>query len=234
MNRFIVFILLLMALFTNSWVSGGGVGASSECRGAECLVSASSSVGSIFIALASLFFVLFYPRQEIKTDEESVVGIWRRHGAFLLDFSLILLVLSPFTALPLLIAEANYTGSFQWAFIREFGRDTDSIYLLPAVVINFAILFYYFYYHLREKKPTLGQYVLSYRVIDDEESTNKKPWYALRVLYSFLGLCVWPISVILALFKPKKSFWWDGCTNTKVIRVVATNTLLKAIPKDDS
>lgn len=233
MNRFIVLILILIALFANSWVSGGGVGASSECRGTECLVSASSSIGSICIALALLFFVLFYPRQETKTDEENVVGVWRRFGAFLLDFSLILLVLSPFTALPLLIAEANYTGSFQWAFVREFGRDTDYIYLLPAVVIDFAILFYYFYYHLREKKPTLGQYVLNYRVIGDEEST-KKSWYALRVLYSFLGLCVWPISVILALFKPKKSFWWDGCTNTEVIRVVAANTPLKVMPKDDA
>ena len=46
--------------------------------------------------------------------------MWRRFGAFLLDFTTIMMVAVPIGAMPMLVAEYYYTGSFEWSFEREF------------------------------------------------------------------------------------------------------------------
>jgi hypothetical protein len=91
------------------------------------------------------------------------------------------------------------------------------LYVLPAAFGVFLLLFFYFYLHLRVNRQTAGQYVLGYRVTAAEGTA--KPNYGTRVVLSFMGLCMWPISLILALRKPSKAFWWDSATNSRVVRV---------------
>ena len=162
--------------------------------------------------------------QDLKTvsDNENIVGLWRRFGAFFLDFMAVLVVISPFMAIPTLLVEANITGNFQWAFERDFARPTDTQYILPSVISVFLVMYLYFYFYAKYNKQTLGQYVLNYKIIPiDEESMI--PQYGLRVFFSYIGLCTWPVSVFLALRKNNKACWWDTTTNTKVIRVIAVN-----------
>lgn len=217
MSRLAVFTVVLVSLALSSWAAGGSVGASSACENARCAVNASSSLISILISVALTVFVLIYPQRTSAPHETSVVGVWRRFGAFFLDFASVVMVVSALGAVPLLIAEASFTGVFQWSFERDFARPTDTVYVLPAVFGGFLLLFLYFYLHPRVNRQTLGQYVLGYRVM--EVSTAAKPRYGVRVLLAFVGLCMWPISVILALRTPRKAFWWDSATNSRVVRV---------------
>jgi hypothetical protein len=118
--------------------------------------------------------------------------------------------------MPLLIAEGHFTREFHWAFERRFTRPTDGVFLLPGAFSGFLLLLVYFYWHPRAGRQTVGQYVLSYRVLAAEAA---KPKYGLRALLAFIGLCIWPVSLVLALLTPGKVFWWDKATNSRVVRV---------------
>jgi RDD family len=218
MQRRTVFLVLVGAFLLSSWTSGGGIGVSSVCENTECLVAASASALSVVIAVGLALFVVLYPQTQAVFDFSRAVGIWRRFGAFVLDFALVLMVVSPLAALPILIAEGGYSGTFEWSFQRDFVRPTDGAYLMSGVVAGVLALFYYFYQHVRVGRPTVGQYVLGYRVIK-AIGGDREPRYAMSVLTSFIGLCVWPVSVVLALCHPQKAFWWDSATGTAVVRV---------------
>jgi hypothetical protein len=217
MNRFAVFAVVLGSVVLSSWAADGSVGASSNCENARCVVSASSSPISILLSVALVLFVVTYPQRTSASDETRVVGVWRRFGAFFLDFASVVMVVSSLGAVPVLVAEAGFTGAFQWTFERDFARPTDTAYVLPAALGAFLLLFLYFYLHARVNRQTIGQYVLGYRV--SVASAAAKPRHGVRVLLAFVGLCMWPISVILALMTLRKAFWWDLATNSRVVRV---------------
>jgi RDD family len=217
MNRYQVLAVLVLAFIAMNWASTGQIGATSECHNGHCVVSAASSWVAIVVALGmGIFLALYRPRTQ-ALDPSRVVGVWRRFGAFFVDFTSVVMIVSPLAALPVLVAEANYTATFKWSFMRDYSRPTDAPYILSAVLVMFGALFSYFYLHARYGRPTVGPYVLGYRVT---HATGAAPSYARRIVLSFVGLCMWPVSVILALRKPQKSFWWDTATNTMVTRVV--------------
>ena len=218
MSPRLVFIVVVSTYLASAWASGGSVGANSECVNSDCLVAASSSPVSVLIVLALAVFVVKYRQRSGAIDNAKVVGFWRRIGAFLTDSAVVLLVIAPVAALPLLVAEGRYTGTFHWAFERRFSRSTDMVILLPGIAASFAGLFLYFYVHARTGRATVGQYVLGYRVTASGE-TGAAPNWGTRVMYSFLGLCMWPVSVVLARRTPQKICWWDSKTNTRVVRV---------------
>ncbi len=217
MSRLSVVAVMLCSFTLISWATGGSVGASSICDNSTCAVAASLSPISLLVAIALTLFVLRYRQRTSLADESKVVGIWRRFGAFFLDFVIVLMVASSLGAVPLLTAEAYFTGSFQWAFEREFARATDFILVLPAALGALLLLFFYFYQHPRVDRQTVGQYVFGYRVMAAEGADN--PQYGARVLLSFIGLCMWPISVAFALRTKNRAFWWDAGTYSRTVRV---------------
>jgi hypothetical protein len=129
------------------------------------------------------------------------------------------MIMAPVGALPILVAEAKYSGTFEWNFTRHYARPTDAILILPSAVATFLALFVYLYLHARSHRPTIGQFVSGYRVTATPGS--EPPNYALRVVLSFIGLCAWSVSLVPALRRPDKAFWWDVVTRTKVARVVS-------------
>jgi uncharacterized RDD family membrane protein YckC len=217
MPRIFVFLIVLTLAFGGPALSGGSVGVSSQCLNDDCWVSASSSLFAIISGLLLAAFVLFFPRKNFTESSDGIVGVWRRFGALFLDFLVVLAIITPIAALPLLAVESSYIGSFEWSFIRDFSREADSYFLFPSIFIMFGLVFFYFYQYSKNMQQTLGQYVLNYKVTPVQESRQSYP-FAKRVIYSYLGLCAWPISVILALKSEKKACWWDKSTNTKAIR----------------
>ncbi|MET1257458.1 RDD family protein [Aliikangiella maris] len=183
------------------------------------------------MSLALFSFLCFYPQQKSSHDRTEIVGVWRRLGAFYLDFMIVLIGITPLLALPLLIQESSYTGQFVWSFEREFSRSTDSNYILPGVGLAFWFLFYYFYKHPKSGRQTIGQYVLGYKVVSNTDEPSDAE-FGVRVFYSYIGLCAGPISLYLALKNPDKAFWWDSATNTKVIRVAVVNQSLQQMPAE--
>lgn len=226
MNRYLVLVLVIGVVLLSSWASGDSVGATSACENGQCIVSASTSSLSIFIAAAIVAFMFLYRQQVTEFEDKKIVGVWRRFGAFYLDFMFVLLALSPLAALPMVFAESGFTGEFQWSFEREFSRPTDSSYLLSSIFSVFVGLYYYFYKHGQLNRPTIGQYVLNYKVV--RASSEEVPLYGRRVLFSFFGLCACPISLVLALRRSDKAFWWDKVTKTRVVRVSAVNKSVQA------
>lgn len=219
MRRLTVFLIVAGAFYLIPAMAGGQAVGTSTCVDNACNVVVSSSPESMILAIGLALFVVIYPQGANTVDNTRVVGVWRRFGAFVLDYAAILAATVPLAALPALLAEARDTGHFRWSFARTFERPDDwNNFLIPGVAI-FIILFAYFYLHARIGRQTLGQYVLGYRVVRADQA-GPSPAYALRVILSFLGLCWWPISVIFALFKPDKAFWWDALTGTRVVRVL--------------
>jgi hypothetical protein len=214
MNRRLVLVLVVVAFVAAGWASDGNIGASSECINRRCDVSASSSWLAVFTAFGLTGFMSFYPQRRCPGDPSRIVGVWRRVGSFLVDFTFVLMIVAPLAALPILAVEAEYAETFQWSFAREYPRPTDWLLFTSGALAGFAALFLYFYQHERLGRPTVGQYVLGYRVVP---TSDGKPNYALRVLLSFVGLCIWPVSMILASRNSHKAFWWDGATGTKVV-----------------
>ena len=78
-------------------------------------------------------------------------------------------------------------------------------------------MFFFFSPPPKRGRQTLGQYVLGYRVISSGNADV--PTYGRRALLSFVGLCAWPLSVVLALRRKRKAFWWDAATGSQVVRV---------------
>lgn len=113
MGKLSTFGFVIGTLFVSASLSGGFVGASSSCANNQCVVGGSSSAGSVIVSLVIVAFLFLRPNQPTVVDTNGVVGVWRRLRAFFIDFLLVLLVISPIAALPLLIAEASYTGAFE-------------------------------------------------------------------------------------------------------------------------
>ncbi|MCV6623852.1 MAG: RDD family protein [Cellvibrionaceae bacterium] len=216
MPRILAFSIAIAIIYFIPNQSGGSVGVSSQCVNSNCVVTASSSISGVVLGLLLAILVFFFPRKRFIENSDGVVGLWRRFGAFILDFIVILTIISPAASLPILITESGYTGGFEWSFTREFSRDSDNILILPVIFGMFAIIFLYFYVHAKSGNQTFGQYILNYVVSSSED--GKEPQFAKRVLYSYIGLCAWPVSVILALRSENKECWWDKTTNTKLVK----------------
>lgn len=213
-SRILAFAVGVSGLVISSLASPEILGAQSKCVNSECLVGAGSSPITLTIGLALLVFLFVCRQHEYLADSQKVVGIFRRFGAFLLDFALVMAIAAPIGAIPSLLAEYHYTGTFRWSFVREFGRPTDVALILPVAIGVFVAMFLYFSLHPKKGRQTFGQYVLGYRVVAADGSIQ--PGYGKRALLSFIGLCAWPISVILALRTAQKAFWWDAASGTKV------------------
>lgn len=214
MDRGLVLLIFVIILFVSTGVSVGSVGFSSYCSNNGCEVKASASLISILLSVALFILLLTYRQHNFKINHSNRVRMLRRIGALFIDFMVIMIITSPIATLPILIAEANYTGTFQWSFEREFARSTDGIFVHPPILLTFFLLFYYFYIHPKIGKATVGQYILGYTIKATDDSTPK---YGLRVFYSLIALSIWPITIVLCLAKKKRDRWWDTKSNTRAV-----------------
>ncbi len=219
-----IFIAVIATISISTFLADENLKSSSQCINGDCYVSVSSSVTSLVIGGLLAIFAMFFPRIEQEAEPNLTVEVWRRLGAFYIDSATVLVITSPYMNIPILIAEANHSSGFAWNFERDFARPEDTIFLIPTIFGPFAFLYLYFYLYTKAEKQTLGQYSMSYKVCRLE---GAEPKYALRVVYSYIGLCIWPYSVIMALRKPDYECWWDSSSNTQVLRVKAVNKTLQ-------
>ncbi|MBI2398435.1 MAG: RDD family protein [Xanthomonadales bacterium] len=228
MNRSMGFLVVVGALLLSAMASSGRVGVTWSCVNSECLVAASSSALSIAISVGLVLLLLLIPRQQCAPASTRVVGAVRRLGAFLLDFTVAVLIASPLLAMPMLMAEANHSGAFAWSFERDFSRQTDSAHAVGGVGCVFIALFLHFYLPSRMHRPTIGQFVLGYQIRPN--GGRHAPMYATRVVLSCIGLCAWPMSVLLAMRRANKAFWWDVMTETTAVRSTVDESTVTCSP----
>lgn len=215
MHRLLVFIVVASGFALSYPWSTDVLGVQSSCANSECFVAAGSSPIALVVAIALLVFLFTYPQRQYRPNDQKVIGVLRRFAAFLLDFAATMIITAPIAAVPTVIAEYLYTDTFQWSFKREFVRSTDTAVILPVTLGVFLAMFLYFYLHPKYGRQTLGQYILGYRVIAVDGSVRAS--FGKRVFLSFIGLCAWPVSLVLALRSEGKSFWWDAASDSKVV-----------------
>lgn len=212
MSRNIVLIITVIIVSVSVIFSDGMVGASSQCVNGRCLVGGGSSIFAMFIGLILGGFALWFPRKEFIASEEVKVSIWRRIVAMFVDFYALMMVVTPFLAMPLLIIESQHTGEFAWNFVREYQRESDTFAILPVTLLMLVLMISFFYISAKKQTQTLGQYILNIK-LKPPEGVEVAPSYGQRFFLFFIGLCMWPISLIIALRNERKAFWWDNQTN---------------------
>ncbi len=217
MSRTWVFCALAAILV--AVLATGPQGFNATCVNTHCYISASTSLVGLIASFLLAVLISLY-RQKIGTPAPvEPVKIWERFVAFFADCFVVVAIISPVTTLPILLAEASATGSFQWSFERDFSRSTDAALAGPGILLMFAGLFAYFYVHPLIARQTVGQYLLGFRV-EGVPGSGKAPAFGLNVFFSYIGLCMWPVSVYLAAKRQDKAFWWNLRTHTRLIRVI--------------
>lgn len=217
MSRTLVFCALV-AILVALLATAPHQGFSSTCVNDQCFMSASTSLMGLVASGIMVAVGVLYPQKMGTPMHIEPIKIWERFAAFFIDFLAVLAATTPIATLPILLAEADATGSFQWSFERDFSRLSDGALAILGVLSMFAALFAYFYIHSAISRQTIGQYLLGFRV-EGVPGTGKKPAFGLNVLLGYIGLCAWPVSVYLAAKRQDKAFWWNLRSRTRLVRV---------------
>lgn len=221
MNRLFVLLATIAALVVISALAGGSMGLESHCVNGQCDVSVSSSLASTLVGILLIPAALLYPQRRMVFDVSSRVQWWRRLLAFWLDMMVVLAAITPLTTLPILLAEQQATGVFEWSFSRRFARETDALLMIPGILFMFVALYVYFWLHPKFERTTVGQYVLGYTVAPVH---GAPPSFFIRPIFAFIGLSMWPISLYMAAKRLDQAFWWDKASVTRVVRTKPAQT----------
>jgi uncharacterized RDD family membrane protein YckC len=170
------------------------------------------------VAFALIALLSLWNPPVTGVEVESRVGIWRRAGAFFVDFALMGVAVGPVSLLPLLLHEAVETGQFQWTFERRLARPSDAIFGFLSVFGVLVGFYLYDYWCTSRHQATFGSYVLGYKLARAQDSQGEPDWIT-RPLLSFVGMCWWPVSVLVALARRDGQFWWDRQTGTRALRL---------------
>ncbi|MEM9496014.1 MAG: RDD family protein [Pseudomonadota bacterium] len=167
------------------------------------------------LAFLPLAFVLIFgwEKRHGEVIEDSRVGIVRRFIAFIIDLLVATLGILPLISMPALILEFFSTGKWAWSYEREvfLSRDMFSILLF---LMGTCLISYYFSWHLKNSKQTLGQHLLRFKLVP----TNDKPNMVARAFVAWINLAWWPIWP-WTIFKRKQDYWWDEVSSIKARRV---------------
>ncbi len=185
----------------------------------ETHVAGGSHPLAITFSLAGILLYLWLLGAGTEVQATSKAPLWRRFGAFVIDFYFAGSTIMWLAGLMAMVVESSRTGSFHWHFQREYGVRLDELFGLPLALVSMALMFLYFVYPLTMAKQTVGCYLL--RIGTFWESAPDKPVAmslgeaAKRIAFEFRGLCTW---WKLWRRKPNGQTWYDEKTNVVVLR----------------
>lgn len=204
-----------------SMVFGASSAMTDQCVNGACVIVARTTPVGVLMAAAFLLLVIFHrPRPSTPVPGERV-RLRARLGAFLIDVITVMSIVGPIAALPMLIYAAVVMGSFLWAVQVDNPDWWDHLIAAPLALGGVTGMVAYFCVLPRLRRQTLGQYVLGYRIVAME---GKRPNFALLGFLGFVGVCVWPVSLILAALRPDREFWWSRTVGVHAQRVAETPT----------
>lgn len=213
MKRLPTFLFIIFCAALLKYLIPAGSGFSVKCVNDQCQTVAASSLQSIAFGLVFLLLILFFPRKEMIMDSEKKMGFLRRLGAIYVDLFVLSIAISGVLTLPLLIIEYHHTGEFKWSFYREYTRATDWYIGTVMVFFTFGVWGYYHYRSLMLDRPTIGQYVLGYKIYG-----NGQAWTRSRILKRFgwtlLTMSIWPGAIFFAWSKRNRALWFDEKTDS--------------------
>ena len=171
-------------------------------------IQVSGSLAVFISSLLLLVIVLFFKRSVHEYSHEKV-GVFSRFGAFVVDYIVIIFMVTPLVSFPLLITEYIHTGVFVWGFHREYEINSDNYIVSPVNILFFTSYILYYYLHLRRSISTVGQYIFGYVVVIKDKAEVSK-FSALRhIILSLIALIVWPITVVLEMVSDSNYMWHE-------------------------
>jgi hypothetical protein len=210
-----VYGFALAALAVLAWFSGSQT-SSVGCINDTCRVSAESSFLGVAVAAVLLIFVTLGLQLKHQKDHFRKVRIVDRFFAFIIDLHIFLWIAVSINASHYILSEYFHTGNFNWNIERDFLRNSEAIAGFALTIATVAGWFGYFYSHAILGRPTPGQYVMGYRV-EGLAGSERQPNYAMNIILGVIGLCVWPISLGMALAREDKAFWWNRVAATRLV-----------------
>lgn len=216
LKRLPVGVALFAALFIAPLFAGGSVGATVQCVGAKCVAGASSSILSIVVGLILFVVLLLIPRHPFRPSDAHV-GFWRMVGALVADSLLASTGFAALLAVPMLVAEASYTGDFAWRFGREFLRSTDWMLAILAVFGSYAVVIALRVGAHTSGKPSFGQYLLGYQVVNAEDRMDVRS-ALVRIGWATLYLVLWPVYLVYKFARKLDRDLWDVRCQARSVR----------------
>lgn len=199
-------LLALIAAFAAMAPFGGGNFAM-HCVDRNCEVMASSSAVSAVLGVVLLVALLSIPRRAFELTGEAV-GCWRMIAALFIDMMLVTLGLASVLALPMLLAEASYSGHFEWSFRRKELRPSDAPLAIGGTTVLLLALIVLRMHALWRQRPSFGQYLMGYAVIGDGSAEITLPVVLRRTVWAVLLLALWPLYFGYKLIaRPARDVW---------------------------
>jgi len=210
-----IVVLAVSVIFTHSFT-----GVRLEQHNGEYLFQTGSSSEAVLVSVFMIPFTFLYKTKGKPKISNKPITAWRRFLAFLIDFSMALAIISPILALPALLVEWQNTNSFSWHFTRDWPRHSDSFDAMIGVILTMIWILIYLSFPLVKGKQTFGQLLMGYRISDfmGRKITFKRA--ILRNICGFVVLCMWPITLPMAHYHPKKYMLHDNEDGLRPERLV--------------
>ena len=88
--------------------------------------------------------------------------------------------------------------------------------MLVSILLFFRVLFYYFHNYPEDGKPTLGQYIMGYKIVPTSGPQN--PDFKKRVWASLPFACLGPFAFFFTQGIKDGVYPWDKATQTRAVR----------------
>ena len=204
MKRLPTFLFLVGAIVLFAIAAPEGASSQSICRGAECEVSAETSLFAVIFGIAFGLLASLLPRSKTHINPTQTVNLVRRLAALCVSLIVILITFAPLLVLLDLAIEWAHTGAFKWSFHREFWRTTDGLVGIPSTFSILALLFYFKGKAAVTGRPTFGQYVAGYQVLNDGKNYPNRGW-RWWIGLTLIALIVWPATLLILATQGKKA-----------------------------
>lgn len=139
----------------------------------------------------------------------------RRFSAFLIDFFVVVAVLTPLVSLAPLTVEAFRTGTFVWAFERNYMVPSDWIIAISLFFVMLTLLMLYFALPIAKDRQTIGDYLMRLKVVPDQSAQVVDFGWRHAIRRAFLLCCIWPLLSLLVRRKDGTT-WLDRRSNSRV------------------
>jgi uncharacterized RDD family membrane protein YckC len=219
--KLIAAIMFAMALGQLFFESPANIGVRTETINGHSTFDAASNPIALIVSLVLAGAYMWILQVDSGSERQYVTaGLWRRLGAFLVDFILAMLIFSPWLSLMVLLIESSNTGIFTWSVHRDYLENGDTLLTLVCVAVGFLFCLAYFSIPVYFVRQSPGAALLG---IGLRYAPQKAPsfWRAIgRVVLGYIAICGWIFSIPLALKDPEKKMWHDVAAGTRVVKWV--------------
>jgi uncharacterized RDD family membrane protein YckC len=172
------------------WIHDGQIGSSVEVKEGITNVSAGTCPQAIAFSVVGLVAYGIILGTPVMQQEFRIASMWKRLGAFLVDFWFAVFTLGASFGFVDVLVEARRTGVFHWQFQRDYLVSTDG-FSAAAVLVGLVAFAAYFLVPLMRRSQTIGCWIFGLVTVNSSGHVAVLPFRTAlsRVYAEFRGLC---------------------------------------------